>query len=132
MNSNSLKEIYRHLAETCQVYLPLKELEAIKIELDELTPKLGPFKALYEIERIALVLKPKFKNPAFGAYKFDVIEKTKKAVRQLDPLTGEVIATFPSLYAASKKFTAKGGQANILKVCNGERKTAFGFKWEEK
>ncbi len=128
---NSTKEIFRHLAENHQVYLPTKELEAIKIELEGLIPTLGYFGAIKEVERIALVLKPKYKNPALGAYKSDVMDKPKKAVNQIDPKTGEVVATYPSLYKAGKAFAEKGGQSNIHRAIN-KNICAFGFKWEEK
>jgi len=64
-----------------------------------------------------------------------LLEKTGKAVEQYS-LTGEYIATFPSTLAAVKalgkvqnKQTDRGSAGHIADVCNGKRKTAYGYIW---
>ena len=52
------------------------------------------------------------------------------AVEQLDKNTNEVIATYPSAsHAAIAVMGERVGCSNILKVCQGQRKTAYGYKW---
>ncbi len=56
------------------------------------------------------------------------IEKTNnKRVEQIS-LDGEYIQTFDSLAHASGSVNSKS-QSSISDVCNGHRKTSFGFKW---
>lgn len=51
-------------------------------------------------------------------------------VDQLDPNTLELIASFPSASHASKALIGNnGGCTNILKVCKGQRGSAYGQKW---
>lgn len=56
-----------------------------------------------------------------------------KIVQQLDPLTEIVIKEFSSGGAAAREVMGetKGG-ANILAVCRGKRKSAYGYKWRFK
>lgn len=55
-----------------------------------------------------------------------VISK-EKPVCQIDPITNEVLKVWKSITAAEKSFSVKNGTVRL--VCNGERKTAYGFKW---
>lgn len=53
-----------------------------------------------------------------------------KPVNQYDVDTDVLIATFPSATAASLALTHDAtGCSNILNVCKGKRKTAYGYKW---
>lgn len=53
-----------------------------------------------------------------------------KAVYKLDLLTGEILETFSSLTLASIAVMGEAaGCTNILKVCKGKRKSAYGFSW---
>lgn len=51
----------------------------------------------------------------------------RKAVAQIDIETGKVLNIFPSSKEAGKSVGDNGG--HIRHVCNGQRKTAFGYKW---
>lgn len=63
-------------------------------------------------------------------------EHLKKAVKQIDPVTGDVIATYSSYREASQ--TTGISETNISAVCRNykpknrpnPRKTAGGFRWE--
>ena len=57
-----------------------------------------------------------------------VVEKLSKAVLQLD-LEGNVIREFPSTTEADKYINNGKKQNHIADVCNGKRKTAYGYKW---
>jgi group I intron endonuclease len=59
-----------------------------------------------------------------------IIENTykSKAVEQIDPDTGEVIATFLSILKAASG-VGLNISANISAVCKGKRKTAAGYGW---
>ncbi|MCQ2086660.1 MAG: hypothetical protein MJZ37_01090 [Bacilli bacterium] len=52
-----------------------------------------------------------------------------KAVLQIDIVTGNVLNVFGSLAEAEKKLCLIPGGSAIGKVCRGEEKTAYGFKW---
>lgn len=67
--------------------------------------------------------------------------RTKKKIQidQIDKITGEVIASFPSLDAASK--AVKGCSINILRCCNGgyyrknvwhKSNSSYGYKWKQR
>lgn len=51
-----------------------------------------------------------------------------KPVAQLDKNTGEILAVFSSGGAAGKSINKPS--THILAVCNGKRKTAYGYKWK--
>lgn len=52
-----------------------------------------------------------------------------KQVAQIDKNTNEIIQVFPSIQAAYT-FLGKQHSGHIAAVCNGSRKTAYGFKWQ--
>lgn len=52
-----------------------------------------------------------------------------KKVKQLD-VNGNVINIFNSLGEAARAINKPSGGSHIGAVCRGERKTAYGFKWE--
>ena len=56
-------------------------------------------------------------------------EKIIKVVLQIDVKTNEVICAYPSI---KKAYEALGKQhsGHIAAVCNGKRKTAYGYKWK--
>lgn len=57
-------------------------------------------------------------------------EKIKvKKIKQIDSMTGEILAVYDSANEAGRALNKING-SHINKVCNGERKTAYGFKWE--
>ena len=51
-----------------------------------------------------------------------------KKVHQIDKVTGEILATFDSGREAAKN--VNGSNGNISKVCLGEKKSAYGYKWQ--
>ena len=54
-------------------------------------------------------------------------ERKKKQVIQIDPKTGEVLASYPSINDAAK--AVNSSHSNISVCCNGKRKTHKGYKW---
>lgn len=56
-------------------------------------------------------------------------ESLVQSVAQLDKNTEEIIQIFPSIQEA---YTSLGKEhsGHIASVCNGERKTAYGYKWK--
>ncbi len=58
-----------------------------------------------------------------------VIERHSKAVLQLTK-DGEPLKVFPSISDAGRALGNLKKSCHIGKVCNGKRKTAYGFKWE--
>ena len=62
-----------------------------------------------------------------------VIPKKEKTqiypVEQYDPLTGELLNTYPSAAAAARALGRSKG-SHINEVCNGKGKTAHGFVWK--
>ena len=55
----------------------------------------------------------------------------KKAVFMLDKETEEIIKSFPSCSEAARVITGSNrAMSHISEVCNGKRKTAYGYKWE--
>jgi hypothetical protein len=53
----------------------------------------------------------------------------KVAVEQRDKVTGDLVATHPSLEAACAALGKSGGQGNISRCCNGKVPSVYGFKW---
>ena len=59
-----------------------------------------------------------------------VTPNNARPIDQLDPKTLELITSYPSACHASVALTGnKEGCANILKVCKGQRYSAYGWKW---
>lgn len=56
----------------------------------------------------------------------------RKEVYCLDAITEEIINLYSSACEAAKKIGKDSGFSNILKVCRGERRTAYGYKWKFK
>lgn len=56
-------------------------------------------------------------------------EKVSKVILQLDPRTEEIVGVYSSI---QKAYDALGKQhsGHIAAVCNGKRKTAYGYKWK--
>lgn len=64
-------------------------------------------------------------------YKSKKIKKDqRKAICMLDKNTLEIIEEFSSISSASKFLGKKNADSHIIKVCKGERKTAYGYKWK--
>lgn len=55
-------------------------------------------------------------------------EQQRKVVLQLDKNTNEIINRFPSIKAAARSINKN--HYHISDVCNGKRKTAYGYKWK--
>jgi len=53
-----------------------------------------------------------------------------KAVEQIDVVTGEIVATFPSQSDAERQLKVSSG--NISSVCHGKRDIAYGYFWRFK
>lgn len=61
------------------------------------------------------------------------IPKNAKPVLQLDLKTSQIIAEYPSATHASLAIKGEpSGATNILKVCKGQRKSAYNYKWRFK
>lgn len=50
-----------------------------------------------------------------------------KSIKQIDPITGEIINVFVSSYEAGRQTGAD--PSTITKVCKGYLKTTKGYKW---
>lgn len=55
------------------------------------------------------------------------MERLPKPVDQINPETGEIVASYPSVKEAVRQ--TGFGQTNISECCNGKRTTHKGFKW---
>lgn len=56
------------------------------------------------------------------------ISQTKsKKINQIDKLTGEILATFPSVTEAAKN--VNGLKGSISSACTGRQKSAYGYRW---
>ncbi len=55
-------------------------------------------------------------------------QQISKIVAQLDKETEEIIAIYPSTEEANRALN-KQPSGHISQVCNGKRKTAYGYKW---
>lgn len=55
-------------------------------------------------------------------------QQISKVVAQLDKETEEIIAIYPSTEEANRALN-KQSSGHISQVCNGKRKTAYGYKW---
>lgn len=56
------------------------------------------------------------------------IKRYKRPVSQINPKTNELIAIHDSASEAAR--VVRGDQGSITRVCQGKRKTAYGYKWE--
>lgn len=54
---------------------------------------------------------------------------SSKKIKGINKSTGEIMI-FDDSYKASDTLNLKNGSAHIRKVCNGERKSAYGYYWE--
>ena len=54
---------------------------------------------------------------------------TRKPVKQIDIVTGEVIAIFKSVRDAGRAMGKKNGN-RIGEVCSGKHKSAYGYFWQ--
>lgn len=78
--------------------------------------------------QIGKIISPEARAKLSIAGKGRVSEK-RKAVRQIDPITGETVAIFPSIISASLAIGRKSN-GNVSAVCRGKEKTAGGYRWE--
>ena len=53
----------------------------------------------------------------------------EKEVVQIDPITNEILNVFPSI-AEANRYLGKQHSGHIAAVCQGKRKTIYGFKWK--
>ena len=56
-------------------------------------------------------------------------QKINKPIIQLDKNSGEILNIFPSITKAYEHLN-KQHSGHIAEVCNGKRKTAYGYKWK--
>lgn len=61
----------------------------------------------------------------FGSYLY-----TGTAVEQLDRYTGNLLALYPSAFAAASALGNVEYNKHIAHCCSGKRKTAYGYKWK--
>jgi len=60
----------------------------------------------------------------------DTYDFSKKGVIQIDPVTNQEIKSYSSIAEAKKYLGILGHKADISECCQGERETAYGFKWK--
>lgn len=48
----------------------------------------------------------------------------------LDKNTDKILKVFPSAGEAGRYLKKKVGDAHIIAVCKGKRKTAYGYRWK--
>ncbi len=70
-----------------------------------------------------------FSNLECTTLKQNTIYALGKKVSQYD-LNDVFIKTFETMTEAAKAVGSPGGRSQLRLVCNGERKTAYGFKWK--
>lgn len=72
-------------------------------------------------------------NKELGIEDTDLKKKKKidqrKKVKQIDPITNQIVNIFPSENAAARNFGKKKG-THIGEACRGIHKLVYGFKWE--
>lgn len=95
-----------------------EELNTIKAKIKEFTKK-------WRSKRLS-ELKSKENHHMWG--KRGANNPFSKPVLQIDLNTGEVLREFPSATEASKYVNAPDC-SKIARVCRGERKSAYGYKW---
>lgn len=66
-------------------------------------------------------------NLEWCTQRHNVTHSVGKKVEQIDAVSGKVIATFNSMSEASRVIGC--AMPNISKVCSGERKLCYGYKW---
>lgn len=70
-------------------------------------------------------------NLEWTTSKANTIHACGKKVNQIDVKTDEIINTYNSMTEAYTAVTKRNsGKCNISRACKGERKTAYGYKWE--
>ena len=60
----------------------------------------------------------------------NALSKQKKGVQMLDKITSEQIALFSSIMEAERYLQKPQSCRHIAEVCNGKRKSAYGYKWQ--
>jgi group I intron endonuclease len=76
---------------------------------------------------------PSFRGHHLSAAQKENISKVNsKSVKQVDPLTGEIIAIHPSATKAAIALNRPKSNSDIGKMCNGkiQRDKVLGFRWE--
>lgn len=72
-----------------------------------------------------------FKNLEWCTIRQNTIHSIGKKVYKIDKNTNEILRTYNCIKDAYKELTtAKGTGTNIARVCKGNAKTAFGYKWK--
>jgi hypothetical protein len=97
-----------------QRYLELKNQKAVAME----------FGCDVTVVRTAL---KEFHITSFPTY---IASKSNKPVYMLDKNSEEILQSFSSTMEAERYLNKKGGHRHINEVCQGKRKTAYGYKWE--
>ena len=129
------KELYMHLAENLQIFLPSYQLDLVWDDMiKSIRNKESVFTILYRLEQDKELRQ--YNNKAKGAYTIESehlkwSDKSSKGVVQMNAETGEVIKEHKSIYSAAKSLGLSGDNAgNISRACTGKSDTAYGFKWK--
>lgn len=69
-------------------------------------------------------------NELFGSHQ-KVLLNPPQSIKMLDPNTNEVIKIFETMGEADRFLQKTSAHSNIIKCLRGERKTAYGYKWEK-
>lgn len=56
--------------------------------------------------------------------------QASKTVAKIDKVTGEIIQTYLNAKEVEKELNKTMASRHIYEVCNGKRKTAYGYKWK--
>jgi len=113
---NLTPEARQHLSELCKQRWADPKFRAERIAYGKAHP---PSKLCIERGKIASAIAHKGVTPT-----------NAMPVYQIDKDTDKIIAEYKSACAASRAVIGENdGATNILKVCKGQRKTAYGYKW---
>ena len=69
-------------------------------------------------------------NLEWVSYQQNTIHSCGISINQIDLKTNKIIKTFPSYSSISDDLNIKSSYQTIKKVCEGKRKSAYGFGWE--
>jgi len=71
-----------------------------------------------------------YKNLEWVTRRKNTIHSLGKKIKQINKKTNKIINTFNSIADASKALGKGGRSGNITNCCKGNRKSAYGYKWE--
>lgn len=106
---------------------PLSPEHKAKLVLVRTGKKRGPLSPEHKV-KLSLISK-KRRHSAETKAKISLNSGTSRAVRQIDPNTGETVAIFPSTTKAAQAVGLRSRSA-IRDACRDDWRTAAGYRWE--